>query len=143
DNDCACFQAHVSSGTYIRSIAHEMGRELGCGAHLASLRRTVVAEFTLSDAHTLDEIEDAAKRGQAGELFIHPRRLLPKIPSVSAPDEVISAIRNGRAVNLPELSQSKFVKVFRGQAELVSVSSRIAGTLFHPAIVFAISQSGT
>ena len=50
------FRARVASGTYMRSVAHEMGRLLGCGAHLESLRRTAVAEFTLADAHTLDEL---------------------------------------------------------------------------------------
>ena len=48
----ARFRARVTSGTYLRSVAHEMGQLLRCGAHLESLRRTAVAEFTLADAHT-------------------------------------------------------------------------------------------
>ena len=56
DSDRARFRARVASGTYMRSVAHDMGRELACGAHLESLRRTSVAEFTLEDAHTLEEI---------------------------------------------------------------------------------------
>ena len=47
--DHATFRARVASGTYIRSVAHEMGQKLGCGAHLASLRRTAAAEFTIED----------------------------------------------------------------------------------------------
>ena len=54
--DRARFRARVASGTYMRSVAHDMGRELACGAHLESLRRTSVAEFTLDDAHTLEEV---------------------------------------------------------------------------------------
>ena len=57
DGDRAHFRARVSSGTYMRSIAHEMGQLLGPGAHLESLRRTAVAEFDLTQAHTLEEIE--------------------------------------------------------------------------------------
>src|SRR5271170_445067 len=53
EDDRASFRARVSSGTYMRSVAHDMGRQLGCGAHLHSLRRTAVAEFALADAHTL------------------------------------------------------------------------------------------
>jgi tRNA pseudouridine55 synthase len=49
----AAFQAHVTGGTYLRSIAHDLGQALGVGAHLASLRRTSVAEFVLEQAHTL------------------------------------------------------------------------------------------
>ena len=48
DADRAHFRARVASGTYMRSVAHDMGRELACGAHLESLRRTAVAEFTLA-----------------------------------------------------------------------------------------------
>ncbi len=59
------FHARVSSGTYIRSIAHDLGQALGCGAHLESLRRTAHGEFTLADAHTLEALsaagEDAPK----------------------------------------------------------------------------------
>jgi tRNA pseudouridine55 synthase len=55
--DRAHFRARVSSGTYMRSIAHEMGQRLGCGAHLESLRRTSVAEFDITQAHTIEEIE--------------------------------------------------------------------------------------
>src|SRR5260370_1142662 len=51
--DQATFRARVASGTYIRSVAHEMGQKLGCGAHLATLRRTAVAEFAIEDAHSL------------------------------------------------------------------------------------------
>ncbi|MGB8988805.1 MAG: tRNA pseudouridine(55) synthase TruB, partial [Candidatus Sulfotelmatobacter sp.] len=50
ENDRAHFRARVSSGTYMRSIAHEMGQRLGCGAHLESLRRTCVAEFDITQA---------------------------------------------------------------------------------------------
>jgi tRNA pseudouridine55 synthase len=58
--DLVEFRARVASGTYMRSVAHDMGQVLGCGAHLESLRRTSVAEFTLADAHTLDELAEAA-----------------------------------------------------------------------------------
>src|SRR5215469_6129918 len=47
ENKCARFRARVSSGTYLRSIAHDLGQAAGCGAHLQSLRRTAVAEFTV------------------------------------------------------------------------------------------------
>jgi tRNA pseudouridine55 synthase len=46
-------------------------------------------------------------------------------------------IRSGRAVNLPELSRSRQVKVFYGQRELIAIATRVAGTLFHPKIVLA------
>jgi tRNA pseudouridine55 synthase len=131
----AAFRCRVSAGTYVRSLAHEMGRRLGCGAHLASLRRTAAAEFRIDQAHTLEEIGERGAQGVVGELLIHPRLLLPGIPAVTADDEALGKIRNGRSVNLPEMSRSKWVKVFAGQADLVCMASRVAGTLFHPKVV--------
>src|SRR5271168_1353707 len=61
--DQATFRARVASGTYIRSVAHEMGQKLGCGAHLASLRRTAAAEFMIEDAHSLPALEAAMQQG--------------------------------------------------------------------------------
>jgi tRNA pseudouridine55 synthase len=194
DGDRATFRARVASGTYMRSIAHEMGQLLGSGAHLESLRRTAVAEFEITQAHTLEQIEEQIQGGQSegklksrresqtadsgggqvdrikdrhleqiesytktchsepgrkpGEepavshqegiaaLFVHPRQLLPQFPSVTADDVTAARIRAGRPINLPELSRARQVKVFQGQRELIAIATRVAGTLFHPKIVF-------
>jgi len=133
--DLVDFRCRVSSGTYVRSLGHELGQKLGIGAHLASLRRTQVAEFAIEESHTLEEIGEAAAQGRIPELLVHPRRVLPEIPSVTATDEDIAKIRHGRTVNLPEMSRSRFVKVFAGQSELICIASRVAGTLFHPKVV--------
>jgi tRNA pseudouridine55 synthase len=127
------FRCRVSSGTYVRSLAHEMGRKLGCGAHLASLKRTQVAEFGLEDAHSLNEF--AAAAGDAPALGFHARRVLPGIPNVTADEETVGKIRFGRAVNLAEFTGAKWVKVFAGQSELVCLASRVAGSLFQPKVV--------
>jgi tRNA pseudouridine55 synthase len=179
------FRARVASGTYMRSVAHEMGRELACGAHLQSLRRTSVAEFDLEDAHTLEQLAAAAEirlpreeprpggthdnsppvllagRRESDEerpgepalslskgtpatlenFFIHPRRLLPLFPSVTADEPTAARIRSGRTVNLPDLSRARQVKVFSGQRELIAIATRVAGTLFHPKLVLATQSA--
>ncbi|HWZ81617.1 MAG TPA: tRNA pseudouridine(55) synthase TruB [Terriglobales bacterium] len=137
DGNCCSFRARVASGTYMRSVAHDLGQKMACGAHLKSLRRTAVAEFGIVAAHTLEELMQAAEQGRVEELAIHPRMLLPQFPSVTATEQNAAMIRSGRAVNLPELSQEKLVKVFEGQRDLIAIGTRIAGTLFHPGIVFA------
>jgi tRNA pseudouridine55 synthase len=133
----ASFRARVASGTYMRSVAHDMGQLIGCGAHLASLRRTAVGEFNLADAHTLEELDAAVKAGETEDVFIHPRKILPQFPCVTANEETAARIRTGRPVNLPELSQARMVKVFAGQRELIAIATRVAGTLFHAKIVLA------
>ena len=160
----AHFRARVASGTYMRSVAHDMGKALGCGAHLESLRRTAVAEFTLADAHSLDELAAAAGKStpcSAGghdraadsapdpvgtlealdSLCVHPRKLLPNFPSVTADDPTANRIRAGRTVNLPELSRARQVKVFAGQRDLIAIATRVAGSLFHPKLVLATSDA--
>lgn len=135
NGDCCSFQCRVSSGTYVRSIAHELGRKLGCGAHLANLRRTAVAEFCLENSRTLEEVEEAVSQDRVDELMVHPRLLLPGLPSVMADEETVGKIRHGRAVNLADFSRSKWVKVFAGQSDLICLASRLAGSLFHPKVV--------
>jgi tRNA pseudouridine55 synthase len=169
DADRAHFRARVASGTYMRSIAHAMGQRLGCGAHLESLRRTSVAEFDITQAHTIASIEAQTKsrhsdpRNQTGQtqdchsepdakpgnesavpiptadaaLFIHPRQLLPQFPSVTADEATAARIRSGRPVNLPDVSRARQIKVFASQTDLLAIATRVAGTLFHPKIVFA------
>jgi tRNA pseudouridine55 synthase len=140
------FRARVASGTYMRSVAHEMGQGFGCGAHLASLRRTSVAEFSIEDARTLEQVGQCMSgQGMASsgveDLFVHPRKLLPHFPCVTADELTAARIRSGRTVNLPELSRVRQVKVFCGQRELIAIATRVAGTLFHPGIV--LSAAGT
>jgi tRNA pseudouridine55 synthase len=135
DGEQAAFRARVSSGTYLRSVAHDMGRLLGVGAHLAALRRTGVGEFTEADACTLEQLEAAAASDEPEQLMIHLRRILPAFPCVTADDTNSNRIRHGQAVNLPEMSRAPLVKVFAGQAELIAIASRVAGTLFHPKVV--------
>ena len=136
----ACFRARVASGTYMRSVAHDMGKKLGCGAHLAVLRRTQVAEFGIDEACTLEQLSQAAADAREEEGFVHPRKLLPQMPSVTADEESAVKIRTGRPVNLPEMSRARLVKVYYGQRELIAIATRVAGTLFHAGIVFAGSQ---
>jgi len=138
DADRAHFRARVASGTYMRSVAHDMGRELACGAHLESLRRTSVAEFTLADSCTLEQLTDILSKEPSESLdnfSVHPRKLLPSFPCVTADDAALARIRSGRTVNLPELSRARQVKVFSGQRDLIAIATRVAGTLFHPKLV--------
>jgi tRNA pseudouridine55 synthase len=166
EGDHARFRARVASGTYMRSVAHEMGQKLGCGAHLESLRRTTVAEFTIENAHTLEELAEAAHPkvvnpdaatsaadnteekdthadgstpSRLESLFVHPRLLLPQFPCVTADEANTARIRAGRPVNLPEFSRARQVKIFSSQKDLIAIAARVAGTLFHPRIVLADS----
>jgi len=134
----AAFTMSISAGGYVRSVAHELGQDLGCGAHLSSLRRTQAGVFTLTGAHTLDELEPLAGNVEAlEELCVHPRSLLPEMPSVTGDAIALGRLRNGAQANLPEFSGAPLVKVFAGQRELVGIAKRVAGTLFQPMVVLS------
>ena len=136
DDAEANFQMTISAGGYVRSVAHELGQDLGCGAHLSRLRRTRAGVFTLEDAHTLEELEALTGNVEALErVCIHPRLLLPGLPSVTGDELALGRFRNGAQANLPEFSDAPLVKVFAGSRELVGIAKRIAGTLFQPVAV--------
>ncbi|HZR27918.1 MAG TPA: hypothetical protein VFA71_03995 [Terriglobales bacterium] len=71
----------------------------------------------------------------------HPRTLLPAFPSITAPPETLPRLLNGNAVNLPEFSSARMVKVFRNQTDLIAVVQRVAGTLFQPKVVLGCAES--
>ena len=132
----ARFAMSISAGGYVRSVAHELGQDLGCGAHLSALRRTQAGVFTEAEAHRLDELEPLAGNVEALEgLCVHPRNLLVEMPSVTADAQALGRMRNGAQANLPEFSSASLVKVFAGQRELAAIAKRVAGTLFQPVVV--------
>jgi len=137
----ASFTISISSGGYVRSVAHELGRDLGCGAHLSRLQRTRAGAFTLDEAHTLEQLELLSGNVASLEaLCVHPRRLLPGMPSVTGDEAALGRLRNGAQANLPEFSTAPQVKVFAGPRELVGIAKRVAGTLFQPVVILASSQ---
>jgi tRNA pseudouridine55 synthase len=134
----ASFEITVSAGGYVRSVAHELGQDLGCGGHLSRLRRTQAGVFTLDEARGFEELEPLAGNIEALEaMCVHPRALLPEMPAVTGDGQALGRLRNGAQANLPEFSSAAMVKVFAGPRELVGVARRVAGTLFQPVMVMS------
>ncbi|MBV8437871.1 MAG: tRNA pseudouridine(55) synthase TruB [Silvibacterium sp.] len=135
NGELAAFLMRISSGGYVRSVAHELGLVLGTGAHLATLRRIASGPFPIDQAIPLDEAESLAQENRLQERMPHPRTILPELPSVTADGQTLARLRNGMQINLPDFTQAPLVKIFEGQRELVAIGKRIAGTLFQPTIV--------
>jgi tRNA pseudouridine55 synthase len=133
--DVAEFEMHVSAGGYVRSVAHELGQLAGCGAHLASLRRTRAGLFTLKEAITVEQLKQATGPEEIAVLLPHPRTLLPEMPAVTVDEQMAGRLRNGMQVNLPEFSQAPLVKVFTSPTDLLAITRRVAGTLMQPIVV--------
>ena len=141
EGDTASFVMRVSAGGYVRSVAHELGGLAGCGAHLASLRRTRAGVFGLEHAITVEELK-AMSVAEVEARLPHPRGLLVEMPSVMVDEQTAGRIRNGMQVNVPEYSGAAMMKVFSGPRELLCVAKRVAGTLVQPIVVMGSYADG-
>jgi tRNA pseudouridine55 synthase len=134
EGEMAGFSMQVSAGGYVRSVAHELGQMAGCGAHLASLRRTQAGAFTLVQAITVDELK-AMRLEEIALRLPHPRTILPEMPAVIVDEATAGRVRNGMQVNVQELSTAPLIKVFSAPRELLCIARRVAGTLVQPMVV--------
>ena len=153
----ARFVIECSSGTYIRSLAHEMGQELGCGAHLAEITRTAVGEFSLEQAITLEELADAKQEGKFAERLIRLEYLLPNFPRVNVLPVIEKRVRHGTKFNisLAQLQPGRVepppgattrldggepkaprLRVFSQQEKLIAIAEAVVPRTYQPIVVF-------
>ena len=85
----------------MRSLAHDLGTRLGCGAHLAELIRTASGPFILSECVSLDRLREAAESGKAESLLIPIEDLLPEFPAVALHAEDAARVAHGAGIPLP------------------------------------------
>ena len=131
-------RTHCSGGTYMRSIAHDLGKAMGCGAHLASLRRLSSGEFGLDLARTLEQLAGLAADERLVDAIVPSSKLLPAFPTVFVDDLTATQVRNGRNFPAsPFRSQpaAKFVKAVTRTGELVAIGEAVLPNVYHPIVV--------
>jgi tRNA pseudouridine55 synthase len=118
-------QLHIecSKGTYIRTVAHDMGQLLGCGAHLAELRRTRNGAFGINDALSLDAIEGVFVAGRIADHLVPLSRAMGFLPAIEVEEADALHITNGQGISLPDCDE----RVAEGQ--MVRVVARHGGGL--------------
>ena len=153
----AHFVIECSSGTYIRSLAHEMGQKLGVGAHLAEITRTAVGEFSLEQAIALEELAEASRAGRFANCLIKLENLLPNFPRVNVLPVVEKRVRHGSKFNI-SLSQLQTgrtepppgatteldggppkaprLRVFNQQDKLIAIAEAVVPRTYQPLVVF-------
>jgi tRNA pseudouridine55 synthase len=127
-----------SAGTYIRSLAHDLGQRLGCGAVLSSLRRTRSGEFTLEGARTLEELATLAGSGALSNAIIDAGELLPEIPAEYFDVSVAAQIRQGRDFRTSPFvvkPGSPLVRALSRSGELIAIGQLKIPNLYHPSTV--------
>jgi tRNA pseudouridine55 synthase len=127
-----------SPGTYLRSIAHDLGRELGCGAFLTALRRTASGEFTENESHTLEALDQLTREHALDQALIPLSRLLPGIPTATVDALTAAQIRHGKDFRLSPFADragSKYVKAMSPEGDLIAIGEVRLPNLYHPVLV--------
>jgi tRNA pseudouridine55 synthase len=131
----AGFRVHCSGGTYVRSLVHDAGRRLACGAHVHELRRLASGEFSEEHALTPDQLAALAAEGRAQEALVPAEKLLPEFPVYKLPPSVVHSVLNGRDFRTFPPVQAAHIKVLGPDGRLLAIADRGQMGFFHPAIV--------
>ena len=134
----ASLWARCSAGTYMRSIAHELGEAIGCGAHLSALRRVRAGDFSIEQARSMEELEKLAREGRLNEALIPASELLPEFPSVIVDDTTAGQIRQGRDFPVSPFRAgpgARYVKAVSTEGQLVAIGEAKLPHIYHPVVV--------
>jgi tRNA pseudouridine55 synthase len=159
EGSVARFSVECGSGTYIRSLAHDLGQRYGTGAHLAEIVRTAVGEFTLDQASTLEELQEAGRAGKFAERVIRLEGMLPELPRATVLPIVERRIQHGAKFTLPlaqihagqvvaaqgapaELNAGEWqparLRVFNQQQQLIAIAEAVVPRTYQPVLVLDV-----
>jgi tRNA pseudouridine55 synthase len=160
EGSCARFSVECGSGTYIRSLAHEMGQLQGGGAHLAEIVRTAVGEFTLDHAVRLPDLIEDAKAGKFEAHVIRLENMLLELPRATVLPIVEKRVRHGAKFNLPIAQvqpgrvvaaqgapaqldsgdwQPSRLRVFNQQGHLIAIAEPVVPRTYQPVVVLEVT----
>ena len=126
-----------SAGTYVRALAEDFGKRLGCGAHLAALRRTRAGHFRIEDALTLERLSELVEANEIGAALISPDAAIPQLPAVTLSADELKRVLNG--VKIPAASHyqdQQCVRLRNSAGKLVAVGMyEASGGSIHPRVV--------
>lgn len=133
-------------GTYIRSLIDDTGKKLGCGAAMESLIRTRSGDFTLEGAHTLSEIEEAAKNDKISDVIITLDEVFSDLPAYEPSGDLVKYVRNGNvlpgrkvrdAMSQKRPKEGDRIRVYDVTGKLCGIYEyKIAGDIFKPYKMF-------
>ena len=138
EGDRARIFVRCSTGTYIRSIAHDAGALLGCGAHIEELVRTQSGPFRLEQAFSLERLQELKDAGRLEEAVLPPTELLPQFPPVYVDDLTVLQIRQGRDFSVSPFRVNRgteHVKAVGPDGKLVAIGRIALPNVYHPVVV--------
>ena len=137
----ASVRVECSAGTYLRSIAHDLGRLLGCGAFLQTLRRTASGDFKVEHAQTLQHLEELASSGELPAVIVPARELLPSFPNEIVDTFTASQIRHGRDFRVSPFrvrQGNRYVKAISPDGDLIAIGEARLPNIYHPVLVLHV-----
>lgn len=133
------FDAHCSKGTYIRSLAHDLGEKLGCGAHLTALRRTAVAQFAIDDAVSLDQLREAFADGYAEKYLSPLDEALLQFQAIVVDDTTKKQLEQGIALTCGADYSTPLLRAYSTSGDCIALLERgNSPTIWKPRKVFSI-----
>jgi tRNA pseudouridine55 synthase len=157
EGSIARFSIECSSGTYIRSLAHDMGQKIGCGAHLSEICRTAVGEFSLDQAIELEELANASREGKFQNCLIGLGNLLADYPRANILPVLEKKVRHGAKFNImpsqlqpgrmelppgatTQLESGEIhaprLRVFSQENKLIAIAEAVVPRTYQPVVVF-------
>ena len=134
------FLADVQAGTYIRKLCHDLGAAIGCGAHMASLRRTRAGNSSEEQAITLQELADYYSEAKEGreehfrEVFLPAEALVEHLPIIAVLDSAVHSLTHGATLKMPGISlfsqgirEGDRVQILTLKGELVAIATAGVG----------------
>jgi tRNA pseudouridine55 synthase len=142
--DTLWFEALTSSGTYIRSLAHDIGQKTGVGAFLESLKRVKIGEFDIRDSVTLERLTEEVKSGNIPKVVTPIESLLPEFPKIIVNQGGRKAVLNGMPLEVKDIikvlstEKSEYFRLFDEEGKLLSISRKDVKLMrFNSFIVFS------
>jgi tRNA pseudouridine55 synthase len=147
DADVVEFAVECSGGTYVRSLAHDIGAKIGCPAHLSSLRRTAVAEFKESQAVGLEALREIVEQGKLETVLVPLEALLPDCPALVVRGREEQGVRHGHKFELAQALRPErgsrpehipiisLLKILNPERRLIAVARHVSGAVYHPDLV--------
>ncbi|UCC76875.1 MAG: tRNA pseudouridine(55) synthase TruB [Anaerolineales bacterium] len=129
-------EVHCSKGTYIRSLAHDLGQRIGCGAYLVSLTRLASGSFRIAQSVSLDELEKIVSRGELAGLLHSLDTALQAYPAVAVDPRTAGRIVLGQRVELSAPPASHLCRVYGADGQLLALLRYRSDGLWQPHKVF-------
>jgi tRNA pseudouridine55 synthase len=124
------FEVFCSAGTYIRTLCADIGAFLGCGGHLKELRRIESSGFTITDAVTLEELEDLTLSEKLSDRLISMSNALKDMPEYIADNVLVNKINHGYIITKNDFMAEK-INAFEGFIKIVDTNKTLVAVLKH------------